>query len=497
MSGIAGMIGNDGSPVDRLLEAIRHRGPGGVWNFEDGAVRLGIRELHAGGEKPPGSHRAMRGRTAVVLDGRVYNKDLRHLSDAEAVLDLYERFGRNFAGHINGDFACAVAHDDTLILARDEAGIKPLYYGHDKAGNLCFASEAKAFAGISVDVREFPPGHVYSREGGFRRFFSKAVDTPECESYDQAKRVVRALLEKAVEKRMSDGAVTGVLLSGGLDSSIIAAIAASIDPRIECYTVSMEGAADLPLARDVTEFLGLKHHVYMFDEQEIAGVLREAIYHQEMFEESCIHGAIANFLAGRFVRGKATCVLSGEGADEYFAGYDGQYRVAENPEERSAIVNSLVNVAHNTALQRLDRLNAANGLESRMPFLDAAVMDFALKIPLEYKIHGADEVGKWILRDAFEDSLPEHLIYQTKRFFSQGSGVSSVMRRMAEQNVSEAELEAFNRRPGNPLLASVEELYYYRIFKETYRHPCFDRLVGRWDPLRPAFFPPWEKPVYE
>jgi len=491
------MIGEDMSLVDRLLKAISHRGTRDVWKYDEKEIHLGVHELDAGGTNPPWCHSARRGQTVVVLDGRIYNEDMRHLSDAEAVLALYERFGHKFAGHIDGDFACAVADGNSVILARDEAGIKPLYYGHDREGNVCFASEAKAFAGLSGDVREFPPGYVYSRERGFRRFASEAVNTPECESYDQAKTVVRTLLEKAVEKRMQDGAVTGVLLSGGLDSSIITAIAARIDPDIECYTVSMEGAADLPLARDVAEFLKLKHHVYLFDEEEITGVLREAIRCQEMFEESCIHGAIANFLAGRFIQGKAACVLSGEGADEYFAGYDGQYRAAENPEERAAIVNSLVSVAHNTALQRLDRLNAANGYESRMPFLDTAVMDFALKIPLEYKIHGPDEVGKWILREAFSDILPDHLIYQTKRFFSQGSGVSSVMRRMAEQNVSEAEREAFNRQPGNPLLSSVEELYYYRIFKETYSHPCFDRLVGRWDPLRPAFFTSWEKPVYE
>jgi asparagine synthase (glutamine-hydrolysing) len=430
----------------------------------------------------------------VVLDGRVYNTDLEEMSDAEAVLELFERFGPSFAEKIDGDFACAIVHEGSLILARDEAGVKPLYYGHDSEGNLCFASEAKAFVGLANDVREFPPGYCYSRERGFRAFRCGAVETPEFEDFDQAKVVLRNLLESAVVRRMKDGAVTGILLSGGLDSSLIAAMAAQVEPDIECFTVSMEGGADLPLARDVAAYLGLKHHVLIFGEKEINEILPPAIHHQEMYEESCVHGAIAHFLAGRFLRGKADCVLSGEGADEHFAGYDGQYGEAQNPEERASIVDSLINVAHNTALQRLDRLNAANGYESRVPFTDAAVVDFSRKIPLECKIHGPDLRGKWIVREAFEGILPKHVLYQTKRFFAQGSGVSHVMRREAEKVYSEADLEAFNSRRGTPLLSSVEELYYYGIFKETFPDPCYDRLVGRWDPLRPAFFPAWEKP---
>lgn len=494
MSGIAGTIGADAGLVDQLLEKIKHRGPHDTWRFDDAPIHIGLRELHTGGNGARRSHWVSRGKTSAVLDGRVYNGDLQDLSDAEAVLELFDQFGPAFAEKIDGDFACALVHEGSLILARDEAGVKPLYYGHDREGNLCFASEAKAFVGFSDDVREFPPGYCYSREWGFRRFQCSAVETPEFENFDQARVVLRNLLESAVAKRMKDGTVTGILLSGGLDSSLIAAIAAQIKPDIECYTVSMEEGADLPLARNVTEYLGLKHHVLMFGEKEINEILPLAIHHQEMYEESCVHGAIANFLAGRFIQGKASCVLSGEGADEHFAGYDGQYRAARNPEERASIVDSLINVAHNTALQRLDRLNAANGYESRAPFVDAGVVDFSRKIPLECKIHGPELVGKWIVREAFEGILPEHIIYQTKRFFAQGSGVSWVMRREAEQLYSEADLEAFNSRRDTPLLSSVEELYYYEMFKKTFPDPCYDRLVGRWDPLRPAFFPTWEKP---
>ncbi|MFH1625571.1 MAG: asparagine synthase-related protein, partial [Pseudomonadota bacterium] len=334
---------------------------------------------------------------------------------------------------------------------------------------------------------------IYSRELGFQRYTSGAIETPDFENFEQAKKIVRQLLTEAVEKRMKDNAVKGILLSGGLDSSLITYMAHEIKPDIECFTVSMEEGQDLPLAKDVTKYLGVKHHILMFGEEEIHEILPLAIHHQEMYEESCVHGAIANFLAGRFVSPKAKCVLTGEGADEFFAGYDGQFRQGSNPEEVASIVDNLINVAHNTALQRLDRLNAANSYESRTPFLDGKVMDFSMKIPLEHKIHGEEQVGKWVVRQAFEGCLPDHIIYQTKRFFAQGSGVAYIMRARAEKEISESELEEFNKVKGNPWLSSVEELYYYRMFKETFPQPAFDRLVGRWDPLRPAFFRELEK----
>lgn len=496
MAGIAGFLGNDRGTLDLMLERIKYRGPDETWKHENDTIHIGCNELNVGGNSQDGSHFASDGTQAVALDGRVYNRNMETESDASAILSLYKQYGIDFAAKVDGDFACAIVDGNQLILARDWAGIKPLYYGHDRDGNLCFASEAKVFVDVSNNVREFPPGYVYSRELGFRKYNNEAVETPEFENYEQAKKIVKELLMEATEKRMKDNAVTGVLLSGGLDSSLIAWMAHEIKPDIECFTVSMEEGQDLPLAKDVTDYLGIKHHILMFGEKEINEILPKAIHHQEMYEESCVHGAIANFLAGRFIKGKASCVLTGEGADEFFAGYDGQYKQGRNPEELANIIDSLINIAHNTALQRLDRLNAANSYESRTPFLDARVMDFALKIPLEHKIVGKEQTGKWVVRQAFEGCLPEHIIYQTKRFFAQGSGVAYIMRQQAEKVISESELKAFNSVEENPLLASVEELYYYRIFKETLPHPTFDRLVGRWDPMRPAFFPEWTYPTY-
>jgi len=491
MAGIAGIVGTDSGSLQLMLERITHRGPDDTVLFHDGNVHMGCNELNVGADCKDGAHSASTGNRTAIIDGRVYNPEKKTRKDAEVLLDLYDKFGSQFARMIDGDFACAVSDNGRLLLARDGAGIKPLYYGHDAHGNLCFASEAKALVDISYDVREFPPGYLYSRDLGFVTYQTAAVETPEFEHFEQAKKVVRNLLIEATEKRMEDNAVTGIFLSGGLDSSIIAAIAAQINPDIECFTSSMEDGQDLPLAKEVIRHLGLRHHILMFGEKDIEEILPSAIHHQEMYEESCVHGAIANYLTARFAKQtheNCRCVLTGEGADEFFAGYDGQYKQGTNPEEIARIVDTLLSVSHNTALQRLDRLNAAHSMESRTPFLDAKVMDFAMKIPLACKIHGDDQTGKWVLRRAFEDMLPEHLIYQTKRFFAQGSGVAYIMRRHAEKVISEKELMAFNLVDKNPQLASVEELYYYRLFKEILPHPSFDRLVGRWDPMRPAFF---------
>jgi asparagine synthase (glutamine-hydrolysing) len=486
MAGIAGIQGGGNSELNAILNRIKHRGPHEVWINQIGNISLGCCELNVGGSSKAGAHHTSVDHKAVVVDGRIYNPRESGLTDAEVLLRFYDKFGTRFPRELEGDFACAITDGDKLILARDTVGVRPLYYGHS-AGRLCFASEAKGLLGLD-DVKEFPPGYVYSSELGFQKYTPQAVETPEFESFEQAKEVLVQLLEEAVQKRMDDEAVGGIFLSGGLDSSIVASIAKDIKPDIEAFTVALEGGQDLPLARDVVRYLGMKHHVYIFTEKEIEEILPQAIYHMETFEESCVHGALANFLASQFVSAYTNCVLTGEGADEFLGGYDGQFRQAKDREEVATVVDKLINIAHNTALQRLDRLVAAHSIEARTPFLDSKLVDFCLKIPLNYKIHSSEQVGKWILREGFRGRLPEHIIYQTKRFFAQGSGIAGIMRAMAEKYVSNNELLEHNKTKDGPKLSSVEELYFYRIFRDRFPQRAFDRLVGRWDPFRPDFF---------
>ena len=201
MAGIAGIQGADNGQLGNMLERIKHRGPHGTQTHREGEVNLGCCELHVGGDSQADTHYTSDGKRAIVLDGRIYNPEKSGMTDAEAVLYFYDRFGTNFAKKLDGDFACAVSDNGRMILARDWAGIKPLYYGHNN-GKLCFASEAKSLVGIADDVKEFPPGYVYSRELGFQKYTSEAVETPEFENYEQAKTVVKLLLLEATEKRM-------------------------------------------------------------------------------------------------------------------------------------------------------------------------------------------------------------------------------------------------------------------------------------------------------
>ena len=279
MAGIAGVLGKDNGELKQMLEKIGYRGPHETWLNEQSPVHLGCLELNVGGDCKPGAHHAYDGEVAAIVDGRVYNAEKGNMTDAEAVISLYKKYGIRFAGKLNGDFACAISDSGQVILARDWAGIKPLYYGNND-NKLYFASEAKALVGIVDDVREFPPGYVYSREQGFRKYASEAVETPKFEDYEQGKKVVRELLIEAVERRMKDNAVGGVLLSGGLDSSLIAYMAHEIKPDIECFTASMEEGQDLPMAKDVTKYLGVKHHILMFGEKEIKEILPLAIHHR-------------------------------------------------------------------------------------------------------------------------------------------------------------------------------------------------------------------------
>ncbi|MDY6863515.1 MAG: asparagine synthase-related protein, partial [Thermodesulfobacteriota bacterium] len=291
MAGIAGVQGSDNGELEQMLERIKHRGPHETWTKREQGVNIGCCELNVGGDLKDGSHYASNGQRTIVLDGRIYNQEKSGMTDAEAILYFYDKYGTQFTKKINGNFACAILDKGKLILARDCVGISPLYYGHSK-GRLCFASEAKSLVGIADDVKEFPPEYVYSQELGFQKYPCQAVETPEFENYEQAKKVIVQLLEEATEKRMKDNAVGGIFLSGGFDSSIICCLAKEIKPNIEAFTVSTEGGKDLPLARDVVKYLGIKHHVLMFGEKEINEVLPQAIHHIEMFEESCVRGAI-------------------------------------------------------------------------------------------------------------------------------------------------------------------------------------------------------------
>ena len=485
MAGISGTSSGSKGALELMLGRLHHRGPESKWIHLGKRVALGCCVLPSEAHHSGRTHSQM-ANTVVVIDGHLYSEDGVQLPEADLLVSLYSRFGPRFVERLDGDFALCLATDSELIVARDSVGLRPLFYGF-KDGALYFASEAKALCPVADDIKEFPPGYVYTSSEGFRRYTPQVDAVPGFDSPEQAAKVLARLVEEAVQKRMADNAVEGVLLSGGLDSSIIACVAKECKPDIKAFTVSVEGGEDLPLARDMARYLGIEHHVHMYTESDVIEVLSRVIYHLESFEEDNVHGAVANFFASRLAARHTKCVLTGEGADEFLGGYHEQLRRAKDEKEVARLIDKLIAVAYNTGLQRLDRMMAVHSLEFRTPFLDQRVTNFCLKVPTSWKVHGAERIGKWLLRRAFSERLPKHIAWQTKRPFASGAGSSKFMRALALKQVSDEEFMAYQETEEGLRLHSAEELYYYRIFKENFAHPALPHLVAKWDPFKHDF----------
>ncbi len=483
MAGIAGTRAGEAN-LDGMLQRLRHRGPHETWLSSGRHLRLGCcslpSEVVAGGRAY-----SCQGARVAVLDGHVYHADSGESADAALVLSLYGKQGPQFVEALDGDFACAIADGDGLILARDTVGLRPLYYSHQDGG-FYFASEAKALCPAADDVKEFPPGHVYTSADGLRSYTRRPKETPDFDTPEQAAQILAELLEQAVERRMADGVPEGVLLSGGLDSSIIACLAKEYRPDLKTFTVGLGDGEDRECAREVARYLGTKHHEYTYTEREITDALPQVIYHLESFEEDCVRGAVANYFAARLAGEHVGCVLTGEGSDEFLGGYH-ELKTAEDEAELQRMMDRLIAVAYNTGLQRLDRMMAAHSLEFRTPFLDRALTDFCLKIPAKWKVYGQEQVEKWILRKAFWGRLPEHIVWRIKRPFAAGAGSSAIMGSLAEKQVSGSDFMASRQTEEGLKLNSQEELFYYRIFKDSFPQPAVTRLVARWDPAKGDF----------
>jgi asparagine synthase (glutamine-hydrolysing) len=289
-----------------------------------------------------------------------------------------------------------------------------------------------------------------------------------------------------VERRLEDGAVGACLLSGGLDSSIIAAAVKALGADMPLLTVGYQGGApDVENAKLVAEHLGMKHEVLAFGKKEIEKLVSRAVNTMESFDEDCVSGTISNLFASELASRTTNCILSGEGGDELFGGY---HLLKDVPTEsgRLLMMRRLVDVAYNTAVQRLDRSMMGNSINYRTPFIDTEVMAFAAHVPVDWKIHrlGSGElIEKWLLREAFKEMLPDAIYRRSKLRFAGGTGTDDVMDEIARGHVADGEFNQETRStPGGYTLSSPKELWYYRLFKEQFPAPCFEQLVGRWDP---------------
>jgi asparagine synthase (glutamine-hydrolysing) len=360
-------------------------------------------------------------------------------------------------------FALATVTSDGLFLARDPIGVCPLYYGRLDDGALCFASEVKALLELTHDIHEFPPGTYYNTGTGFQAFSTVKQSASLGGDLDAIAASLRLRLEQAVCRKVDDQ-IMGSWLSGGLDSSVMAALARPLVQELHTFAGGTVGAPDLEFARQVAEFLNTAHHEILVTLKDLLAVLAEVIYHLESFDALLVRSSLTNYLVARHAAEYSGAVFSGEGADELFGGYAylKQLEPGSLPDELVDITRRL----HNTALQRVDRTASAHGLVAHVPFLDLDIVQYALRIPSQFKLRRADSVvEKWILRYALADALPDDVLWRRKAKFWQGAGVGELLAEHAENRISDADFARERTLPNRWVLNTKEELMYYRIFR--------------------------------
>ncbi len=491
MCGIAGCYGgNDRPTVGAMVELLRHRGPDGIGLLNlpratFGHTRLAILDLE-GGRQPMGA-----GGSWIILNGEIYNyralqdqylrgRALTGHSDTEVLLHLYRELGPRMVGLLDGMFALAILHRGELLLARDPVGIKPLYYGR-RGGRLYFASEIKALARATDQIVEFPAGYWYHSKLGWRRYHDVVRSiTPFRGDRRSALAAIRETLDRAVRKRLLADVPVGISLSGGLDSSIVATLANRCAPHLHSFVVGMKGSEDIVAARRMARFLGTRHHECIYTKSEMIAALPEIVHHLESFDPALVRSSIPNYFLARTAAPHVKVILTGEGADELYGGYDymrGFHRAVGLQAEMLTTSRAL----HHTNLQRADRVPMTFGLEARVPFLDLKSVSLALGFPAAWKLHGR-RAPKSLLRDAFRADLPPEIVDRPKQKFSQGAGSSEVLAALAEKTFSNDELARERDRLRSDWgydLPNKEALYYYRILRAKFRDEWVFPVMGQ------------------
>ena len=486
--------------VLEIAKKIRHRGPdwSGIYS-DDKAImaheRLAIVDP-ASGQQPLVSEDK---KLILAANGEIYNhRELRKQfngnyifqtkSDCEVILALYKEKGTQFLDDLNGIFGFALydAESDTYLIARDHMGIIPLYIGWDKNGTFYVASELKALEGVCTKIELFPPGHfLSSKEGEFVQWYKR-----DWEDYDAVKEnetsiaEVKEALEAAVHRQLMSDVPYGVLLSGGLDSSITSAIAKKYAqkriesddtseawyPQLHSFSVGLEGSPDLAAAQKVADHIGTIHHEIKFTIQEGLDAIKDVIYNIETYDITTIRSSTPMYLMARVIKSMGIkMVLSGEGADEIFGGYL-YFHKAPNAQEFHEETIRKLNKLHMYDCLRANKSLMAWGIEGRVPFLDKEFMDVAMRINPKDKMINGERMEKWVIRKAFEDMLPAEVAWRQKEQFSDGVGYSWIdtLKEVVEKEISDEQLaNAKFRFPINTPL-NKEEFYYRAIFEEHF-----------------------------
>ena len=483
-----------------MAKTIRHRGPdwSGIYLGNKAILaheRLSIVDPASG--KQPLYRRD--GKIVLAVNGEIYNhQDLRRRfegrydfttqSDCEVILALYQEKGPDIFEDLSGIFAFALydAENDCYLIGRDPIGVIPLYQGWDAEGNYYVASELKALEGVCRKIEEFPPGHMrYSKDGDMKKWYTR--DWMQYESVKENQSHIKELrdaLEAAVRRQLMSDVPYGVLLSGGLDSSIISAVAKKFAahrvesddrkeawwPQLHSFAIGLVGSPDLAASRTVAEHIGSVHHEIHFTIQEGLDAIRDVIYHLETYDVTTVRASTPMYLLARVIKSMGIkMVLSGEGADEIFGGYLYFHKAPDAKSFHEETVRKLSKL-HLYDCLRANKALAAWGVEGRVPFLDKEFLDVAMRLNPKDKMAKAGKIEKWILRKAFEDYLPESITWRQKEQFSDGVGYNWIdtLKDMTSQLVTDEQLKnAHHRFPVNPP-RSKEEYFYRSIFAEHF-----------------------------
>jgi asparagine synthase (glutamine-hydrolysing) len=486
-----------------LSQRQRHRGPdwSGVF-VDEGAIlvheRLAIVDPTSGAQPL----RSRDGELALAVNGEIYNhRELRAASsydfttgsDCEVINALYREQATtdaagDFVNKLNGIFAFALwdGAAKRYVIARDPIGVCPLYWGHDAQGRLCVASEMKALATLCADVAPFPPGHVYdSAVGELRQYYKKDWrEYANTRGHDLTPAALREAFEQAVHRQLMTDVPYGVLLSGGLDSSLVAACAARFAreriedndrseawwPRLHSFAIGLEGSPDLAAAQIAADALGTVHHGFVYTFAEGLDAIPEVIRHIETYDVTTIRAATPMYLLARRIKAMGVkMVLSGEGSDEIFGGYLYFHKAPSAEAFHEETVRKL-DTLHSYDCLRANKSMMAWGVEARVPFLDLEFLDTAMGLDAKHKMAGNGKIEKHVLREAFDGALPKEILWRQKEQFSDGVGYGWIdgLKDHAEQSVSDREFAAAAARYPFNTPATKEAYFYRRIFEQHY-----------------------------
>lgn len=486
--------------VLEMAKKIRHRGPDWSGIFTNDKAILAHERLAivdpASGKQPLFSKD---GKLVLAANGEIYNhRELRKQfdgkyeflteSDCEVILALYKEKGTSFLDELNGIFGFAIydVDKDEYLVARDHMGIIPLYMGWDQYGTFYVASELKALEGFCGKIELFPPGYyLSSKDGQLVKWYNR-----EWTEFDAVKEnetdisALRDALEAAVKRQLMSDVPYGVLLSGGIDSSITSAIAKKFAgkriesddkqeawyPQLHSFSVGLEGSPDLLAAKKVADHLGTIHHEVKFTIQEGLDAIRDVIYNIETYDVTTIRASTPMYLMARVIKSMGIkMVLSGEGSDELFGGYLYFHKAPNAKEFHEETVRKLSKL-HMYDCLRANKSLAAWGIEGRVPFLDKEFMDVAMRINPQDKMINGERMEKWVLRKAFEDMLPESVAWRQKEQFSDGVGYSWIdtLKEIVAKEVSDEQLANAKFKFPIQTPTSKEEYYYRSIFTEHF-----------------------------